>query len=246
MEASKSFGAVSLDRDALSEQIGRGIGDHAVSQFHSPPPARFAKGVGTVAMAEFMASADRRAIFHTRVVRDDGHRTDVVLFGSVDNLPDFIAIDDLFSSGWTSSAAKSIEIFLRSGDNTWDESDEGDEALAREALKVALRQGTSKVSDADLSRPQLRSFTIGHAEDVEWFAEVHLDVEIDPDRWMPDPNEAMNTERIIIGAPLWIRTPRPEAVELYNLRRRAEGLPLEPLPRRGQRGRRRRWRLLWR
>jgi len=245
VEASRSFGAASLDRDTVSALIERGIGDHAVSQFHTPSPVHFAKGVGSVAMSEFMASGDRRAIFHTRVVRDDGYRTDIVLFGSMDNLPDFIANDDLFSSGWTSSAAKSIEIFLRSGENTWDGPDEGGQALAREALKVALRQGISKASAADPSRPQLRGFTIGHAEDVEWFAEVHMDVEIDPERWSPDFEEAMSTERIIIGAPLWIRTPRPQAVELYNPRRRVEGLVLEPVQQRDQHRRGRRW-LLWR
>lgn len=232
VEATRLFGRNELDRDAVTALIEREIGDHAVSRFHAPPPAQFVKGVGRLSMSEFISSGERRALFHTRVVRDDHYRTDIVLFGSMDNFPGFIAKDDQFASGWTSSAAKSIEIFLRSGLNTWDAPDEGNEALAHEALKVALRQGKNSASEADPTRPHLRGFTIGHSEDVEWFAEVHLDVELDPQRWGPHLHEPLNTERIIIAAPLWIRTPKPQAVVLYNPQRRAEGLPLKSVRRR--------------
>lgn len=237
LEVARGGGKGSPSRDAITSLIERRIGNHAVSRFDSPPPAQFVRGVGRVSMSEFSDYGERRALFHVRVLREDGYRTDVVLFGSMDNFPEHIANDGLFSSGWSSSAARSIEAFLRRGINTWDDPGEGNEALAHEALKLALQQGTSPESEADPSRPHLRGFTIGYSEDAEWFAQVHLDVEMDLQRWSWQRPGPLDTERIVIGAPLWIRTPKPQAVVLYNEQRRAEGMPLERV-RRGRHAKR--------
>jgi len=44
---------------------------------------------------------------------------------------------------------------------------------------------------------------------AEWFAEVYKDVELDKDRWnfkQGDPDDPEPVDRIVIGAPLWVRT----------------------------------------
>jgi hypothetical protein len=95
----------------------------------------------------------------------------------------------------------------------WDD----DQSRAVEALKIAMGQGITIHEKQHKNQPWTRGFTIGCAEDATWFAEIYVDVELDKDRWKFDKNELeYGAERILIGAPLWIRTASSRPVTLYH------------------------------
>ena len=154
---------------------------------------------------------------HTQTRSSLGHRTDICLFGSVDNFSGYIQRADYNPAGWTSSAWHAIDELLSTcgQENTsqWDD----EESRAVEALKIALGQGiTGHVKDHK-DRPWTRGFTIGCAENTEWFAEVYVDVELTKDRWRFFPEEPeYGAEPILIGAPIWIRIASPKPVTLYH------------------------------
>jgi hypothetical protein len=143
---------------------------------------------------------------------------DVCLFGSMDNFSGYIQKADFNAAGWTSSAWYAIEELLatrgRANTSQWDD----EESRAVEALKIATGQGiTGHISDHK-DRPWTRGFTVGCADDADWFAEVYVDVLLDKDRWDFDEDDPeYGAERIIIGAPLWIRTALSRPVTLYHV-----------------------------
>jgi hypothetical protein len=71
-------------------------------------------------------------------------------------------------------------------------------------MKIAFRQGETRSEDNVARRPWRRGLTYGHVGDIgEWLAEVHLDIAIE------EEDRSFSTrgfDRIIIAAPLWIRT----------------------------------------
>ena len=147
---------------------------------------------------------------HTSLTSSDGHRIEVCMFGSVDNMAGYVGAHDRTTGGWVSSAAPAIFAFLESrgtiSQSQWDDL----ESISVEALKIAVEQGTSPHSEHD--KPWTRGFTLSHADDSEWFAEIYSDVVLDKSRW--DLEEPV--DRIIIGAPLWIRTPGAQSVTRYH------------------------------
>jgi len=208
-----------LRRNEVANKLESAIGLHAVEDLVTPPPVRFAKGVGHIEFARFISSyaGNEGAVMHTQTRSSLGQRADVCLFGSMDKFSGYIQRADYNPAGWTSSAWHAIDELLRTRgqENTsqWDE----EESRAVEALKIALGQGiTGHVKDHK-DRPWTRGFTIGCAEDTEWFAEIYVDVELTKDRWQFFPAEPEHgAERILIGAPIWIRTASPKPVTLYH------------------------------
>lgn len=81
-----------------------------------------------------------------------------------------------------------------------------------EAFKIATRQGTNTYYDEHPNQPWTRGFTFADASVAEWFAEVYSDVVLDKDRWDLDADDV---DRILVGAPLWVRSPR-NAVRRYR------------------------------
>jgi hypothetical protein len=161
----------------------------------------------------------------------------VCLFGSMDNFPEYIRESGpRTAQGWTSSAARSVFKYLKShgrdieGDGFLDTL--GDMAYA--ALQIARDQGTYKGAwecTYGLDRPWERSYTYGDAVEAQWLAQIYLDMtleEIYLDMTREDReagfeagydveglSEEIPYRRVLIGAPLWIRTPGPRAVRLY-------------------------------
>lgn len=182
------------------------------------PPVQFARGTGTVEVAEFIApyATTPPIVLHTRIQTPEGRRVDVCLFGSMDNMAGFQRCDAVHE-GWTSSAMLAIQELLdtRGRKNTSQWNDE--QARAVEALKIALEQGTTPRDNGKGSQiPQLRGYTLGQGVDCEWWAEIYTDVELDPERWS-FTGMLEGTGRIMVGAPLWVRA---EHITRY---RRASG-----------------------
>ncbi|MGW4995402.1 hypothetical protein ACWEQ3_48920 [Streptomyces mirabilis] len=115
------------NRLAEARRLVKEIGNAAIEDFDTPPPAVFVKGVGTVSFAkfrEFRYANNDAALLHIQTRSARGRRVDLCLFGSMDGVRGFGPHDD-FERGWTSSAASAIEELLasRGQENTsqWDD-----------------------------------------------------------------------------------------------------------------------------
>jgi len=85
--------------------------------------------------------------------------------------------------------------------------------------------------DEHEDKPWTRGFTLGHATESEC-AQIYSDVVLDKDRWTfdRDGGTSPDVDRILIGAPLWVRTPGAHAVTRYrDLRRGSDGAHDGPL-----------------
>jgi hypothetical protein len=75
-----------------------------------------------------------------------------------------------------------------------------------EALKVFTGQGVTTLDELHQGLPETRAYTLGHADEAEWFARIICDIELTEGRWLDD-----EADRILIGVPLWVRSTRPNA-----------------------------------
>ncbi|WP_242895515.1 hypothetical protein, partial [Actinomadura litoris] len=210
----------------IAAAIEKTLGDHAVSSFDALPPAQFAKGVGQVSFAKFVGgpASDKAALLHTRTHSTSGQQVDLCLFGSLDNTAGF-RTSGVLDVGWSSSASQAIEELLQShgrqNNSQWDD----EEARAVEALKIALSQGITDTTTEHENRPWTRGYTLGHARDCEWLAEIYTDVILDGHRWDLQGVLA-SAERILVGAPIWVRIASPNSIVRYaEMRRRASEPP---------------------
>lgn len=229
-------------RSQVAKLIEASLGQVAVTSFDAPGPIRYAKGVGSVVFGEYMDSgagenAPRPAIIFTAEDYDELSRDSVAicLFGSMDNFAGQIqSAGPGFSKGWTCSNAPYVFDFLqaRCGEiGGWMRRDQ----LVIEALKIATGQGSTSVytSTVDkptniykttvdnpmgLDRPWRRGFTYGDVQDVaEWLAEIYLDADVSqPPYSLAMAPRYRGFRRVLIGAPLWIRTSTPRALRLYR------------------------------
>ena len=95
--------------------------------------------------------------------------------------------------------------------------------MAIEALKIAKTQGLTYES-GDRVEAWLRGHTYGDLLDAEWFAEVFLDISFDG-----CTHDGCN--RVLVGAPLWIRTPSLRSIRMYSdFKRRELADPSATLP----------------
>jgi hypothetical protein len=190
-----------LSRHAIAVRMEDAIGIHAVSDFVIPPKAAFAKGWGDMTFASYTPWYGRpkkkAALLHTRTVCSDGSRVDVTLFGSMENCADYLAGSKPEAPMWSSSSTRDIERFIASQGIRNDSQYGDDESIAVEIVRTINTQGMAN------------KYVFEHAKSVEWFAQVYHDVQLTRDRWqfspgspdMPEP-----TDRIVIAAPLWVRT----------------------------------------
>lgn len=211
--------ARTLGRAEAAARIERAIGARGVQDFVTPPKVDYAKGVGRIEFAQLAGGYGRKdgAVMHISTRSSTGVRVDVCLFGSLDNMADYAGASDKPPEGWTSSAAEAIELYIQSrgtvNNSQWDDP----EALALEALKIATEQGMTGHWEEHDGKPWTRGFTLGRAKESEWFAEIYEDVVLDKTRWTFRPNDTgYGVDRILIGAPLWIRTPSLQAVTRYQ------------------------------
>jgi hypothetical protein len=207
-------------RSEIASLIENSLGQLVVSDFDTPVEIRYAKGIGTIVFGEFidevgsLEPSRRHALMFTSCDYGNVERDTVAicLFGSMENFVDYISSSGPVSErGWVASSAPAVMNFLQ---GRWtDAVDEPSrEELAVEALKIADGQGMSG-EGTDTWRAWRRGFTYGDIQEVaEWFAEIFLDVDlVSADLYRED-----GYRRILVGAPIWVRTPRLRAVRLYN------------------------------
>lgn len=144
-----------LTRNRLEEarRVRRALGRAVVEDFAMPPPAAFIQATGRVSFAQFegIYAKNPGALLHLRAHSPAGQRIDVCLFGSQDNVSGFGPWDD-FEGGWISSEAPAIDKLLRAGDGDGPPTEDDTEALAVEALKIALHQGMTGTDEEHAGR----------------------------------------------------------------------------------------------
>lgn len=208
----------------LKKQLRKSI----VTGFGTATAGRLVQGAGHAEVAEFQRWGypqhrlpQRTAVIHTQTATPEGHRVDLCLFGSLKNLRGFAVPEDDPVGGWTSSAAPMIEEFIalqgaEVSARTGRAYPLDDEALAVEILKVALSQGIYADPADHLGRPETRAYTLLGFDATEYVALVYKDVALTPGRWdfRLEP-EMAGVRRILIGAPLWMRTTRQDTIRRY-------------------------------
>ena len=197
----------------------------AMTSFDQPEEIGFAKGIGTSVFGEFVTwgkdgvSRSQAVIFTTADYGDkDRNSVAVCLFGSMENFTEHVqsAGPGFDREGWFSSAAPAVLNFIRSHGQTLGFPCETREEMALEALNIATSQGVYLAGidcDYGLSKPWKRAYTYGDAKKCEWLAQIFLDVTSGDGSEIRDE---YGFRRVLIGAPLWIRTRRPRNVRIYS------------------------------
>jgi hypothetical protein len=217
-----------LSRLEQAERIEQRLGAHATVLGSWPDRSSFCKGAAHMEFAKFVGwGTDQLGLMHAQLRDADGARTDVVLFGSLKHMHGFPVHGSEGEFGWVSSDAPAIEKLLatcgRINASQQEDPDLNDvEYLGVAAVKIAMRQGKNEAEREDV--PHTRGFTLGHSGACTWFGEVYLDIRLDPTRWLDNP-ELGDVNRIVVGAPLWVRTANMEAVTRYRDLRAAERRP---------------------
>ncbi|MFJ7277141.1 hypothetical protein [Kitasatospora sp. NPDC098663] len=220
-----------IQRAEDRERSRKQVADRLVRAFrgriavtYDEPQVLLASGVGKIVFSAFTdgPAREKGIVLHSRTESSSGQRVDLCLFGSVDNMADFgagEAVEGSSSSAWYAVAEL---LASRGARNTsqWDEP-----GLAVEALKIALGD-RERAEGGSSQEPWTRRWALGHATDVEWLAVIYSDVALDPERWNFDGTSLEGVQRIIVGAPIWVRTATPQAVVRYSeLRRLSTGRP---------------------
>ncbi|MFG3228176.1 hypothetical protein ACGF07_25790 [Kitasatospora sp. NPDC048194] len=196
-----------------AERIKEAMGSKATEALDQPPKAPWVWTVGRVNLSKMIHYAKNDGLLvHLQTTNRAGHRIDLCLFGSMDNLYGSGPLDS-FTGGWYSSAYYAVQELLetRGQVNTsqWDDP----EALSVEVLRIALEEG--RLPDSEPGRPETRGRTILHAEACELMAEVYTDVVLTESRWNLT-DDLQGAQRIIVGRPLWVRTTSEDAVVRYT------------------------------
>jgi hypothetical protein len=136
----------------------------------------------------------------------------VCLFGTLDNYADFMPDPSVRSHGsWISSAAPDILRFLHTRGLDDAVICRSQEDLAREAVRIALFQG-DRGPYTDRSIGYNRRFTHGETNETgEWCAEIYSDVDLTTTKLGPEEGFS----RVLVGAPIWVRTPALRCIDLY-------------------------------
>lgn len=192
-----------VQRHEIALRIERAIGQVAVEDFVTPPPAAFAKGCGEVTFAAYTrwypekkGAAREAVIVHTRTTSSNGCRVEVCLFGSVDNCAGYLSGTQAEAPMWSSSSTRIIEEFIDHQGKKKARLYDDDQSIAMEILRTINNQG------------MVDRYVFTRIASAEWFAEVYKDVELDKERWNIRPGQDLPelVDRIVIGAPLWVRS----------------------------------------
>ena len=199
----------------LANIFQRSFGQRIVSDLSSLAPIEFASGVSPVTFGEFVSpdGTPQRALIYASVSVECGDPVAVCLFGSLENYADFVieASARRGLGGWTASSAGDIERFLSTGKFENGVCCDSREDIAHAAVSVCCNQGGTGVSP-DKRKGYNRQFTYGETRGIsEWCAEIYLDVDFS-EKGTP----AHGHSRVLVGAPLWIRTPTLRSVYLYS------------------------------
>ncbi|WP_063047115.1 hypothetical protein [Nocardia pseudovaccinii] len=211
-----------LSRSAISDKIERGVRGDVLTDFRPRSIGRFAKGTGSIFFSELTQGLEVTMISAgTEARTPQGEPVAICMFGSFENLIEVLTDGEVPRVGWSSSSLRHVVKFIETELLEPNECYGTDAGLAYSAAQIVFENG------GDDRYPWRRSFTYGHLRDVgEWFMEVFLDIWIAPDEVPSQYNSLFRFRRIIVGAPLWIRTPSAKALRVYN-RCRLEELDAE-------------------
>ncbi|MFD0635371.1 hypothetical protein ACFQ9X_31305 [Catenulispora yoronensis] len=147
VESGNRGGELTLNEKA--DRIEAAVGRRAMEDIAGPPGVQFAKGRTGVSVSQFVGAEERPGMmFHIRTPNSAGRLVDVILFGSMDNVPEYVQKADVLEDGWTSSSAPFIEEFLASNGERCDCYDfpDGASYMAVDALQIALHQEAPRPS----------------------------------------------------------------------------------------------------
>lgn len=212
----------------VAEKLKKKLRRSIVSDFDTSESLQLVKGASWVEVSEFQRwgyprhrLGQRTAVIHAQTVTREGRRVDLCLFGGLKNLRGYTIPDDDPVGGWTSSAAPAIEelVASRGAAPSEEESDAStfdEEEIAVDTLKVALSQGIYAHPDDHMGRPETRAFTVMGFDATEYVALIYRDVRLTPGRWdFQHEQEMMGASRILIGAPLRLRTMHAGSIRTY-------------------------------
>jgi hypothetical protein len=144
-------------RHEIALRLERSIGQIAVEDFVTPPPARFVKGRGPVTFAAYtrcypeaaylgQRSPRRKArskgvVIHTYSESSDGTKVEICLFASMENCADYLSAAKAPAPMWSSSSAEIIEEFLAYQGKRSASLYDDDESIAVEILRTINNQG---------------------------------------------------------------------------------------------------------
>jgi hypothetical protein len=212
-----SIGPRRATRHSRALSIERALSGQVVSALVNPPGVRFISGTGAITFSHFQhVETPDQVVMFAEAPTAAKDPAAICLFGSMSNFPEFLAdVEPLHRSGWVSSSAPAIEAFLK--DRVfpeWVAAADARTHMAVEALKVADGQGiTGDGNDPKTFDPYNRGFTFGGFEEAaSWFAEIYLDVDLSAEGIPPEDGYS----RIIVGSPIWVRTPRLSDFRVYE------------------------------
>ena len=203
-EAAKERGAV--QRHEIATKVETAVGQLAVADFVTPPPARYIKGLGEVTFSVYTRRSDggkkkktkgKGVIVHTRSVGSDGCQVEICLFGSIENCAGHLSDQKNNDPPmWRASSTWAIEEFIETLGLTPAPIYGDDESIAVEILRTINNEGMTG------------RYVNRRIESAEWFAQVYKDVELDKSHWdlRPGVDIPRPVDRIVIGMPLWVRS----------------------------------------
>jgi hypothetical protein len=192
-----------MQRHEVALKVEGAIGQIAVEDFVTPPPAAFVKGCSDVTFAAYTRwygekkKAKRKAVMiHARTKSSNGCRVEICLFASIENCAGYLTGSEAEAPMWSSSSTPYIEEFIVNQGKERAKLYDDDESIAVEILRTINNQG------------MLDKYVFKRTASAEWFGEVYHDVELDKSRWTLKPGIDMPEpfDRIVIGAPLWVRS----------------------------------------
>lgn len=200
-------------RRDVTSMIFEAIGGSIVSNIHdAPAPIRFACGVGSVSFGQFRSTRGvqkpLKGIVHPCQNECHGEGVAICLFGSLENFEGFLPGDGVdVAGGWSISTAPGIQHFLSHNEVDGQVLRSLDE-LADEAVKVATCEGIKRnPMQPDGSIEELDFGELGMV--AEWCARIFSDIDV-------SGNPLEGHSRVLIGAPLWVRTPSLQSLEYYQ------------------------------
>lgn len=197
---------IAQDRQTLqchevAVRVEQAIGARAIEDFVTPPPASFARGCTDMTLAAYTRwhgakkkSKRKAVIAHTQTTSSDGSSVEIILFASIEHCAGYLSANKADAPSWSSSSTGAIEEFISHRGKMPAPIYDDDESIAYETVRVMRNEG------------MIDMHVFKRIRAAEWLAEVYHDVVLDKkERWHFRPGDPQ-PDRIVIGAPLWIRS----------------------------------------
>ncbi|MEV3938617.1 hypothetical protein AB0K52_21915 [Glycomyces sp. NPDC049804] len=218
LKLSMSSESASDDRTAKARLISKQLSDQVVTDLSFTQPVNYAGGTSPVVFSA-IKSINRRDIgvmnaFIPISYTETGTDVAVCLFGSRTNVcgqdPEF---PEWRGNGWTASTFMGLDSLLRATvddvdpdtlNARVDDDDQDRDELCRFAYRLSYHQGD--ILGENPVRPWRRAYTLGHCRKAEWLAKIHYTATF---------SRARGRLHVLVGAPIWIRSTKPEAWVSY-------------------------------